>query len=281
MQRLGISRGAGWISGGWRLMRQRMSLVIGVVFLTYVLLFVASMLPFVGNLLVALISPFLVGGVYVILKRVREIQARSAIEPLASEQPISWDLLFSVFQNPEPRKPLIGYALVSVGFQLLMLLIFAAYITVALSGVDHTVLTDPTATDKQRFDLLLPILISPSAGVLWVIVLITAVLYSMAVFFVVPLIVLRGVRLGPALRASFSAVTANWLPFLSYALIWLVLFLTVPFTLGLSLIILGPLMITSVYTAFEEIWPDGSAEKGEGDVLPSSKSTQEHTSTVM
>lgn len=283
MQRLGVSQGASWIAGGWRLMRERMTLVIGVVFLTYVLLFVASMLPFVGNVIVALASPFLIGGVYVILSRIREIQVRSALEPLAREQPISWDLLFAVFQNPSPRKSLVGYALVSVGFQLLMLLIFAAFITMALSGIDHSVLTDPTATDKQRLELLLPLLISPSAGLLWVIVLVVAVLYSMAVFFVVPLIVLRGARLLPAMRASFSAVSANWLPFLVYGLIWLALLLTIPFTLGLSLIILGPLMITSVYAAFEAIWPEASSGDHDlyGGVLPPTKPQQEHTSTVM
>ena len=283
MQRLGVSQGASWIAGGWRLMRERMTLVIGVVFLTYVLLFVASMLPFVGNVIVALASPFLIGGVYVILNRIREIQARSALEPLAREQPISWDLLFSVFQNPAPRKSMIGYALVSVGFQLLILLIFAAFITMTLSGIDHSVLTDPTATDKQRLELLLPLLISPSAGLLWVIVLVVAVLYSMAVFFVVPLIVLRGARLLPAMRASFSAVSANWLPFLVYGLIWFVLLLTIPFTLGLSLIILGPLMITSVYAAFEAIWPEASSGDHDlyGGVLPPTKPQQEHTSTVM
>lgn len=283
MQRLGASQGASWIVGGWRLMKERMTLVIGVVFLAYVLMFVASMLPFVGNVLVALASPFLIGGVFVILNRIREIQERSALEPLAREQPISWDLLFSVFQNPVLRKSMIGYALVSIGFQLLILLIFAAFITVMLSGIDHTVLTDPTATDQQRLELLLPLLITPSAGMLWVIVLVVAVLYSMAVFFVVPLIVLRGARLLPALRASFSAVSANWLPFLVYGLIWFALLLTIPFTLGLSLIILGPLMITSVYAAFEAIWPEDASEDHDvsGSALPSAKSPQKYTSTVM
>lgn len=282
MQRLGGGQGASWIAEGWRLLRSRMTLVIGVVFLTYVLLFMVSMLPFVGNILAALASPFLIGGVYVVLHRLREINRRAEVEPLAREQPISWDLLFSVFQNPAPRKSLIGYALVSIGFQLMMLLILAGFVAVALSGVDHTVLTDPTATDKQRIEQLWPILISPSAGLLWVTVLVLSVLYGMAVFFVVPLIVLRGVKLWPAMRASFTAVSANWLPFLVYALIWVLLILTVPFTLFLSLILIGPLMITSVYAAFEAIWPDDDSSD---DTTSGSNDRpfepQEHTSTVM
>lgn len=282
MRRLGASQGISWIAEGWRLMRERMTLVIGVVVLSYVLFFVVSRLPFIGSAIVALASPFLMGGVYVILSRIREIQSRSAIEPLAREQPIAWDLLFSVFQDPTPRKSLIGNGLVSIGFQLLLLLIFSVFITVMLSGIDHTVLTDPTATDKQRIELLLPLLLSPAAGMLWVTVLIASVLYGMAVFFVVPLIVLRGYALWPAMRASFAAVSANWLPFLVYALIWVGLLLTIPITLGLSLIILGPLMIVSVYTAFEAIWPEEHVgTTGTGRQPPTPDSSQEHTSTVM
>lgn len=283
MQRLGASQGVSWISEAWRLMRGRMGLIIGVVFLMYVLLFVASMVPFIGNVVVILASPFLAGGVYVILKRVREIQARSALEPLAAEQPISWDLLFSVFQDPTPRKSLLGFALISVGFQLVMLLIFAAYITVALSGIDHSVLTDPNATDKQRVELLLPLLMSPSAGILWIVVTIAAVLYSMATFFAVPLIVLEGQRLWPAFRQSFAAVTANWVPFLVYGLIWMVLFVTIPFTLGLSLIILLPLTIVSVFVAFEAIWPTGSFGQKDLDASGGQKmhTPQERASSVM
>ncbi|ANJ66284.1 hypothetical protein A9404_01840 [Halothiobacillus diazotrophicus] len=282
MQRLGVGQGASWIAEGWRLLRSRMTLVIGVVILTYVLLFLASMLPFVGNVVVALASPFLMGGIYVVLHRLREINRRAEAEPLAREQPISWDLLFSVFQNPAPRKSLIGYALVSLGFQLLVLLILAGFVAVALSGIDHTVLTDPTATDKQRIEQLWPILTSPSAGILWVTVLVMSVLYGMAVFFVVPLIVLRGAKLWPAMRASFAAVTVNWLPFLVYALIWVLLILTVPFTLGLSLILIGPLMITSVYASFEDIWPEAASSDDEtsGSDKPPFE-PQEHTSTVM
>jgi len=43
------------------------------------------------------------------------------------------------------------------------------------------------------------------------------------------------------------------------------------------------LMITSVYAAFEAIWPEASSGDHDlyGGVLPPTKPQQEHTSTVM
>ncbi|MGC8697774.1 MAG: BPSS1780 family membrane protein [Halothiobacillus sp.] len=276
MQILATQRGWGWILDGWRLMKLRLGLVIGVVMLMYVLLFVASMLPFVGNILTPFLSPFLAGGVYVVFARMQEIARRSQFEPLAREQPIAFDLMFSVFKDPTPRKALLNLALLSVGFTLAMLLLLAVFVTVKLSHIDHTVLTDVTATDAQRVAFLMPILLDPSAWIVWLIALLSVAIYSMATFFAVPLIVLRGLSVVPALRQSFKAVAQNWLAFLLYGLIWLVLLISVPFTLMLSLIILLPLMFVSVFIAFEEIWP----VKGEGSHSVTG-APNTHISTVM
>jgi uncharacterized membrane protein len=252
---MSAQRGWGWIVAAWQLMRLRLSLAIGVVLLMYVLLFVASMLPLVGNILTPFLSPFLAGGVYLVFARMRAIEQRSHIEPLAREQPISFDLMFSVFQDPAPRKALINLALISLAFTFAMLLLMAVFVAVKLSGVDHAVLTDATATDQQRVAFLLPIMLEPNSWIMWLIGLLGLAIYSMATFFAVPLIVLRGLRVVPALKQSFQAVARNWLAFLVYGVIWLILFISVPLTLMLSLIILLPLMFMSVFVAFEEIWP--------------------------
>lgn len=269
-------RGWGWILDAWRLMKSRLGLAIGVVMLMYVLLFVASMVPFVGNLLTPFLSPFLAGGVYLVFARMREIERRSQFEPLAREQPISFDLMFAVFKDPAPRRALLNLAAVTIGFTLLMLLLMAVFVTIKLSGIDHTVLTDATATDAQRVAFLMPILLDPSAWLAWLIALVVLAIYSMATFFAVPLIVLRGLGMMSALKQSFQAVAQNWLAFLLYGVIWLLLFISVPLTLMLSLIILLPLMFVSVFIAFEDIWPP---EGGKPSTVTGASST--HISTVM
>lgn len=276
MRIMSAQRGWGWILDAWRLMKSRLGLAIGVVMLMYVLLFVASMVPFVGNLLTPFLSPFLAGGVYLVFARMREIERCSQFEPLTREQPISFDLMFVVFKDPAPRKALLNLAAVTIGFTLAMLLLMAVFVTIKLSGIDHTVLTDAKATDAQRVAFLMPILLDPSAWLAWLIALVVLAIYSMATFFAVPLIVLRGFGMVPALTQSFQAVSQNWLAFLLYGGIWLLLFISVPLTLMLSLIILLPLMFVSVFIAFEEIWP---AEGGEPSTVTGASST--HISTVM
>jgi hypothetical protein len=280
MRRVHAGRGWQWIKEAWRLIRPRFGLVLGTVLLMYVLLFFASMIPMIGNIIAPILAPFLAGGVYVVLRRVREIEQRSRIEPLASEQPISFDLLFSVFKDPAPRKALLWLGFVSIAFSLALLLVVATFVTVKLSGVDHSMLTDPSANDEQRVRFLIPYLMDPDAWALWIGILIASVAYSMATFFAVPLIVLRGETLRSAFSQSFSAVGRNWSAFLVYALVLFVLFLTVPITLMLSLILLLPLMITSVFIAFEDIWGD-SPVGGDADRQDQGRVLQERTSTVM
>lgn len=280
MQRVNAGRGWQWIKEAWRLIRLRFSLVLGTVLLMYILLFVASMIPMLGHVIAPILAPFLAGGVYVVLQRVREIEQRSHIEPLAGEQPIAFDLMFSVLKDPAPRKALLWLGFVSIAFSLLMLFAVALYVTIALSGVDHSVLTDMTATDEQRMRFLLPYLLNPDAWVLWIGVLIASVAYSMATFFAVPLIVLRGASLFSALSQSFNAVGRNWAAFLVYALVLFLLFLTVPVTLMLSLIVLLPLMFTSVFIAYEDIWGNHPVG-GDIDNRNQGKGVQERTSTVM
>ncbi|MHB1229820.1 MAG: BPSS1780 family membrane protein [Halothiobacillus sp.] len=279
MQRVRAGRGWGWILDGWQFIKPRLGLAIGVVMLMYVLLFVASMVPFLGNVITPFLSPFLAGGVYIVFRRMREIDLRGQVEPLAREQPISFDLMFSVFRDPAPRKALLNLALVSIGFTLAVLLILATFVTVKLSGIDHSVLTDISATDEQRLRFLMPVLLDPNAWLIWSVGLLGLAVYSMATFFAVPLIVLRGLRLWPALKQSFQAVTQNWVPFLVYGLIWLVLFISVPFTLMLSLIILLPLMFASVFIAFEDLWPEGSDPQTRAGLTANAERT--HISTVM
>ncbi len=256
MQKLSAGHGWRWIAEGWGLMRARLGLSIGVVLLMYVLLFVVSWLPLVGSVLSTFLTPFLIAGVYIVFARIQEIRHRQLIEPLAGEQPIGFDLLFAAFSRPAVRKPLLALGVLSIVFSLTLLLAVAGFVVSQLAGIDHAVLTDPTATDTARLEFLLPYLLSPQAMILWLVVMIAAVLYSMATFFAVPLIVLRDHAFSAALKASFAAVSANWLPFLLYALIWLVLFMSVPLTLMLSLIVLVPLLLASMFAAFESIWPD-------------------------
>lgn len=256
VERATAGQGLRWIRSGWQLLKLKPGVVIGTVLLTYILLFVASMIPMVGNAVAYLLAPFLAGGIYVVLTRVEAIAHRVDEEPLAREQPVGFDLLFSVFKRSEMRRPLIGLAAVGMLFNLAIMVLVAWFVSTQLAGTDHAVLTDPGATDLQKIELLKPMLLSSNAMLLWLVVLVLATLYAMATLFAVPLIVLRGLRLIEALRQSFRATLHNWLPFLVYGVVWMLLGISIAFSLGLSLILLVPLAYASIYASFRSIWPE-------------------------
>ena len=267
MRKRPASSGARWITGGWQLLKTRPGLVIGSVLLMYVLVILASMVPLIGLGAGYLLSPLLAGGVIAIFARIAEILERAEAEPLAREQPIGFDLLFSQFNGEAPWRPLIGLGGVTILVNLVVFVLVMGYLGTALSGDGMAALNDPELTDTERMEILLPALTSSSAMGIWAAVAVIYTLYLTAKVFAVPLIVLRGYPLIAALMASFRGVWRNWLPMLIFGLIWLGLFMTVPLTMGLAAILLVPWAWAALYAAFVSIFPQAETE-AETDAPP-------------
>ncbi|HER35479.1 MAG: hypothetical protein JXJ30_02310 [Halothiobacillaceae bacterium] len=249
------SSGARWIAGGWQLLKTRPGLVIGSVLLMYLLIFLTSFVPLIGMGAGYLIAPLLGGGVIIIFARIAEILERVEDEPLAREQPIGFDLLFSQFSGQAPWRPLLGLGGVTILVNLGVLLALAAYLSAAMPDDGLAVLSRPEMSDSERLAALLPWLTSGAAMGMWLLVVGVYVLYLSATLFAIPRVVLAESSLPNALAMSFRAVWANWLPMLVFGLIWLALFMTVPLTAGLSAILLVPWGWASMYAAYVSIFP--------------------------
>jgi uncharacterized membrane protein len=76
----------------------------------------------------------------------------------------------------------------------------------------------------------------------------------MAVFFAPALIVLHNFKLGEALKASFHACWRNMLPFLVWGVVALVLAIVASVPLFLGWLLLGPVMLVSMYVAYRDIF---------------------------
>jgi len=76
----------------------------------------------------------------------------------------------------------------------------------------------------------------------------------MATWFAPALIVLRDLSVGAALKASFFACLRNWLPFLVYGLVLMVLGVVAAIPAGLGYLVLIPVLTASVYTAYLDIF---------------------------
>jgi uncharacterized membrane protein len=79
----------------------------------------------------------------------------------------------------------------------------------------------------------------------------------MAIWFAPALIVLRDLAPGAALKASFFACLRNWIPFLVYSVVLLLLCLVAAIPAGLGFLVLIPVLAASVYTAYRDIFCAG------------------------
>lgn len=85
------------------------------------------------------------------------------------------------------------------------------------------------------------------------------VVIAMATWFAVPLIVFRGLTSLEAMKASFRACLANWLPLTVYGLVMLVIFVLACVPLLLGLLVAVPVAMASVYTSYRDIFGDAPA----------------------
>jgi uncharacterized membrane protein len=76
----------------------------------------------------------------------------------------------------------------------------------------------------------------------------------MAYWFAPALVVLNDVSPLDALIISFKACLTNILPFTLYGIVGLVLTVIAIIPLGLGLLILGPMIVASIYIAWSEIF---------------------------
>jgi uncharacterized membrane protein len=83
----------------------------------------------------------------------------------------------------------------------------------------------------------------------------------MAVWFAPALVAISNMSPIDALAASFKGCLKNILPFLLYGIVFLVLFILGSIPLGLGLLVVLPLVFTSTYAAYRDIFlgDDGHA----------------------
>lgn len=221
-------RGWDWIVEGYTLFRKQPGLwiltavVLGVVFI------VISMIPVLGSLANALLFPIFGGGLMLACKDLDQSGKFELADLLAGFKQKTGDLVMVGAFN------LFGW-----------IVIFFAVFTVVGGGVFMGVMRGG----------------APGAGIsiasmLLALLLVTGLslpLY-MATWFAPALIMLSDLAPMAALKASFFACLRNWIPFLVYGIVLFVLCLVAAIPAGLGYLVLIPVLIASVYTAYRDIF---------------------------
>jgi uncharacterized membrane protein len=230
---LSADRGLSWISEGFSLFKRNPIIWIVLTIILFFIGFALSLIPVIGQLLFALASPVFLAG---LMEGCRVLSRGGELE-------ISH--LFAGFQkNPAPLITLGGIYLVGqvliVGA---MLLVGGPAIYSLFMGGDETV-----AYDEILSAMLLPLLIGMALSIP----------LMMALWFAPVLVYLHNESPLNSISASFYACLANIIPFVLYGVILFVLafIAAIPFMLGFLILI--PVIITSVYQSYLDIFQTGA-----------------------
>ena len=231
-----LGRGASWLGEAWRLFKDAPGSWVACFLIFFVIMIVLAFIPVLGNIAGALISPILIGG---LMAGCRAVDRNDELEV---------SHLFSGFS--ERGGPLFILGLLEFGISLVAMVIAAAVIFLTVGGMFLGLLMGKALDTSAAMDM------SYLLGALFVLLVLVAVFIpvTMAVWFAPALVMLDGVEPWPALKSSFIGCTRNIGAFLLYGIVWIVLAIVATIPLGLGWLVLGPMTIASVYTAYRDIY---------------------------
>jgi uncharacterized membrane protein len=76
----------------------------------------------------------------------------------------------------------------------------------------------------------------------------------MAIWFASPLVMLNNLGVGEAIKGSFSGCLKNIVPFLVFSVAFLLLAIVATIPIGLGWLVLGPVLLASIHTAYRDIY---------------------------
>jgi len=224
-------RGWDWIVEAFALFRKQpgiwmlMAVVLGIIFI------VISLIPLLGSLANALLFPIFAAG---LMLGCKDLEQGGALE---------LEDLFAGFRQKTGDLALVGafnlFGWVLIAFAVIAVIGGGVFMAIVRGGIEGAGLSIASV-------LIAMLLV---AGL--------SVPLCMATWFAPVLIVLQDMPAGAALKASFFACLKNWMPFLVYGVVLLVLGMVAAIPAGLGYLVLVPVMAASVYTAYRDIFCAG------------------------
>jgi hypothetical protein len=233
ISKIDVSRGWGLFGRGWNAFKGDPVTWILMLIIFMVISVVLNLIPFLGGLIMAVVSPGLVAG---FLKLAQDVEAGGKG---------SVGTLFAPLQDRERRTPLLLLGLVALAASVLMVIVMAILLggAMALGGG----LPESGAV---------PMPIS-GIGIFGMLVMFVLYLGIFAVLaFSIPLVYFRGAHIGDAIKASISGTLSNLGPLIVFSLIYFVLAIIAMIPFGLGFLVLGPVVFGALYGMYREIFPE-------------------------
>jgi hypothetical protein len=226
---VGAGQGWTWIADGFGLFKKAPGIWIAQVVILFVILIVLAFIPLLGAVATFLLMPVFIGGM---ILGCRALQGGGELE---------LGHLFTGFDKAHLGNLILLGALAIAGWIVVMLPVIAIAGTGAVFGL-------------MRGDAAGAAAMGGSLVLAWLVALALSIPIYMALWFAPALVALRGMPPVAAVRESFLGCLKNILPFLVYSIVFVVLGIVASIPLGLGWLVLGPVAIASVYTAYRDIF---------------------------
>lgn len=217
----------GWTVQGFYLFKENPAMWI-ILFLIYLAVVVpVSLIPVIGSFLSALLAPVFAAGLM------------WGCQAVSQKQDLEINHLFLGFKKNTAQLVSVG------GFYMLSLLIIAVFVVMSLDKTTIDLLVKgQTLSPEQANSVVLPVLIA----------MLFLVPVLMAYWFAPVLVGLHNLTAVQAMKLSFAASLRNILPFLLYGSIFMVLLIVALIPYGAGLLVVMPVMMTSLYVSYADIF---------------------------
>lgn len=225
---VGAGQGWAWIAGGFGMFKSKAGTWIAMVIVLAVILILLSLVPVLGALATMLLLPVFTGGMML------------GCQALERGETLEIGHLFAGFKTQTGRLVMLG-ALGLVGW----IIVVIPAIAIMGGGAVLAVMRGDAAGAGAM---------GASFALAGLVILGLSILVYMALWFAPALVTLRGLAPVDAVKQSFRGCLKNIIPFLIYGIVMLVLSILAAIPLGLGFLILGPVLIASVYVAYRDIY---------------------------
>jgi len=216
-----------WIVKGFHLFKANPAMWIILLVLYLAIMIPVSMLPVIGSVVSTLLAPVFAAGMM------------WGCQALVKNQDLEINHLFEGFKQNTSQLISIG------GIYMVSLLLVAVVVVLALDKETAELLVQGKDLSPEQADgMLMPIMVA--------LLLIMPVL--MAYWFAPVLAGLHRLSAIQAMKLSFAACLKNMLPFLLYGLIFMVLLIIAIIPFGLGLVVVVPMMMTSLYSSYADVF---------------------------
>ena len=244
---LAAGEGFAWWSESWRIFSAAPGPWIGILIVFIVLSFAFMLLPKIGTIAYAVLTPVFVGGVML------------GCHALARGEPLRVGCVFEGFQRGH-FAPLCTLGLLWLAILVIVACVAVGTVLLAVgaSGLAALMAFVNSAQMDSIIDAQIDYSVLASASVAILVVslfgLVVTLLAAMAYWFAPALVVLNGEKPLAALQKSFAASSHNVGAFLLYGVIYIGFAIVATIPVGLGWFVLGPMILGSCYAGWRTIF---------------------------